>query len=82
MSAAIWVRPTRRLPAFIKPRITKCRLTGVWIVNTSGRRHECGPPVKRDETAFGRRNWQGALAEANSLANNLIRRELDRALPR
>lgn len=61
-----------------KPRIVRCGLTGVWVVNTAGQRHRCDPHYRNYELAF--KNWGRALDWANGEAKAKYARELERWL--
>lgn len=56
---------TLRYNPIWKPRVSKCALTGRWIVNRHGWRHRCGPSIDLADSAFT--TWQGALQEANEI---------------
>lgn len=58
--------PEGRRP-IVKPRVSRCAFTRVWILNPNGLRHTCAPgrSFKADE---GFRHWSDAMDEANRVA--------------
>jgi len=52
-------------PPFTRPNVSKCQLTGHWIMNMFGTKHDCARHSYYDE---GFRHWSDAVARANEVA--------------